>query len=74
MAMWGHLLPQPAPEPSLLVSSLERTTATFQYKAVDAKRATCDIAPGREWESGKVVGENVESGVIPRSRRWLKTT
>lgn len=28
---------------------------------------------GREWESRMVVGENVELGVITRSRRRLKT-
>ena len=58
--MRGHLLPQPAPEPVALTYPPQRTTATFQYKAVDAKRATCDIAPDQEWES-MVVGENAET-------------
>jgi len=57
----GHLLPQPAPEPLALTYAPQRTTSTFQYRAVHAKRATGGISPGREWESRIAVGENAGS-------------
>ena len=68
--MRGHLLPQPAPEPVALTYPPQRTTATFQYKAVDAKRATCHIAPDQEWEI-MVVGENAETAEDHVGRKSL---
>ena len=56
----GHLFPQPAPDPVALTSP-QRTTPTFQYNAVHAKRATREISRARGLERKTAFGQNVQS-------------